>query len=653
MSACPSQGQVWPLDQLFGNLLVGSCKEPDETDQAGKTALHYACGLGALDMVTKLVEAGADVNLKSKSGRTPLARAITQNRLKVVKYLLQNRADANEQTRDERPPLLLAIGMQSEAIAKQLLDHGADPHWRSSWGVTALHAACYDGSAPITRLLLEYEAAVDARDDDGWSPLHYAAQANSKECAELLLAAGGSPLSESSFGSTPFAIAVRRRATSVVEILNSHENSSASSAASLPARLAVALESGYVDLVESLLKGLTRSAISVGVVRDVLALALRTEKQDLEQNLFQQLVENVLKPEGTDERSSEMPEGAVWSDTEEQVLRKSSWGTDVQKAMVLDPVWGHFRGARDLVPDAMLPVAVANRSHDVVKLLLARGADMYRRIGGDDGGFSSSSFSSSSSASSSALQLAINQNSRELVTLMLAEGGRHSTADSSMALLAALEEAGSRGGMTRTDLTKMLIVYGALDADAKTDVAVAAAGADGGDADVVNKNDTGDDDNDSGVGGEPPTDASDGNDIADDPDSGGDDGHRDDRDLGWWTDALVGKWAGDYSYSYGRPDEPTGFEIRAVSRESLSALKKDLILFSGGGEDIVAEFTIHGQIMSGKTVRFVKLYPSFGWMYEGDVDETESGERRLKGRWGRRFGGEPGGQFLVTKERAS
>jgi len=596
-------------DDIF-NQLIGSCKELDAVDENGKTALHHACGLGAIDIVTKLVEAGANVNLKSKSGRSPLIRAMMQKHLNVVKYLLDKGADANEITRTQQAPLFLAIEMESGDIVKLLLDHGADLHWQTLRGVTALHAACSFGSAPIARLLLERQAAVEARDDDGWTPLHYAVQENSKECAELMLAHGASPLVEAEDALTPFAMAVRRRATSVIEIFNSHESTSASTTTSLPARLAVALENGYVDLVESLLKGLTRSTVGGDVVRDILALALKTEQRAL----YNQLSENILKPKGSDNSSVDMYEDAVvWSDTEEKMIRERSWGTDVQRDMVLDPAWRRFPGARDLMPDAMLPVAVANRSHDVVQLLLQRGADMHHRIGGSGGSWSS------------ALQLAVNQNSRELVALMLAESRR--STNNSPALLAALERAGSHSGMTRTDLIKTLIAHGALDADIDDD--------DGENTD----DNVGGTENDSGIEDEQPAAAG----------AGG--GSRADPDPSWWADTLVGKWAGSYSYSYTHSElsDPTEFEIKTVSRESLSALKKNLILFEGGGEDTVAEFTIHGQIMSRRAVRFVKLYPEFGWMYEGLVDKTEGGGWCIKGRWAGQFGGEANGHFMMTK----
>ncbi|PNP52966.1 hypothetical protein THARTR1_06481 [Trichoderma harzianum] len=558
--------------------LIGSCKDIDAADKSGKTALHYACGLGAVDMVKKLVDAGASLNLASKSGRTPLIRAIAQRHTKVVEYLLSKGADANETTRKGHPPLFFAIEAQDEEIAKQLLDHDADPHYQTDWGSTALHEACFVASAPLAQLLLEHGAAVDATDTDGCTPLHYAAQNNSKECTVLMLDSGASPLAGAN-AYTPFTIAVRQRATDVIEAMNSHEERSASGAASLPARLAITLEEGYVDLVARLFESVGWPSLNADLVRDIRTVALKAEQQAI----FHQLKSNVLGLDGPERSSTDMGEEPVWSDEEEEMLRGHYWGSDLQKAMVLDPAWRHFTGARNIVPDAMLPVALANRSHDVVKLLLARSANPYRQLG---------LWSSSSPA-----LLAIKQDSRELVALILAES-RYPAADS---ILLEAVEACARDGLKRDDMAKILITHGALDAN----------------PDAVEDNDDGDD-----------------------------------QDLEWWTRLLVGEWKGSYSYSWDMSEDPTGFHIKTVFERPPTALKKGLILFSGGGEDDIAKFVVYGQVTSKRAVRFVKLYPDFGWAYNGRVEKTPGGECHMKGKWARRFDTSEaqGGYFTLKKE---
>lgn len=560
--------------------LIGSCKDLDAADKSGKTALHYACGLGAIGMVTKLVDAGANPSLASKSGRTPLIRAIRQKHPKVVQYLLEKGADANERTREGQPPLWLAIEMENEEIAKQLLEHNANLRHQNQWGMTALHEACYVGSAPLTRLLLEHGAAVDATDEDGWMPLHYAAEFNEEcACTELMLDSGALLLATENGCSTPFAIAVRRGAKSVIEAMNNHEERSASGADSLLARLGIVLEYGYTDLIAPLLKSCSWPSLNAETVRDIMDVALKDEQQVI----FAQLIANLPNPDGSDKSSTDLYEDPVWSNAEEQILKDEYWGNNAQRAMVLNPAWRRFKGARNIVPDAMLSVALANRSRAVVELLLERGANAYRKLG-------------LGSASSSPLQLAVNQDSRELVALIFAKT-QQPAADN--VLLAAIEDC-SCAGMKLSDMAKLLITHGALDAN---------------------------------------------------PDAVEDNTNRDDPSLDWWTHELVGEWTGSYYQLYESEcdGDSTGFRIERVFGESSAASKKGLILFSGDGKDTVDEFIVHGQIISETTVRFVKLYPRFGWAYKGSIDKVEGGGFHMKGQWGRRFD-KSSGHFVLTKE---
>lgn len=58
-------------------------------DQFCWTPLHHACHTGQLDIIKKLVEAGAAVNTPTFSGATPLMRAIESSRPCCVDYLIK------------------------------------------------------------------------------------------------------------------------------------------------------------------------------------------------------------------------------------------------------------------------------------------------------------------------------------------------------------------------------------------------------------------------------------------------------------------------------------------------------------------------------------------------------------------------------------
>ena len=78
-------GDLAKIKQLAGK----NAQTVNSKDQSGYTALHYACRKGNMEIIRYLVEAGANVNEKTRAGKvTPLQRAAYSGQLETVKYLL-------------------------------------------------------------------------------------------------------------------------------------------------------------------------------------------------------------------------------------------------------------------------------------------------------------------------------------------------------------------------------------------------------------------------------------------------------------------------------------------------------------------------------------------------------------------------------------
>jgi ankyrin repeat protein len=82
-------------------------------------------GPGQLDLVRLLIEAGADINIKSKMNKTPLQVAAQLGELEMVKLLLSKGAspDALE---DELPPVFFALRKKHYEIAHVLIGSKCD-----------------------------------------------------------------------------------------------------------------------------------------------------------------------------------------------------------------------------------------------------------------------------------------------------------------------------------------------------------------------------------------------------------------------------------------------------------------------------------------------------------------------------------------------
>lgn len=104
-------------------------------DIEGKTLLHYAVEAGDLNDVKRLVETGADVNVRvyGVGRRTPFEIALQTGQLEIAKYLLENKVNCT------KTPLSLAVPpcrdwlldlIKNEVIPKDAFN----PQWLDEWG---------------------------------------------------------------------------------------------------------------------------------------------------------------------------------------------------------------------------------------------------------------------------------------------------------------------------------------------------------------------------------------------------------------------------------------------------------------------------------------------------------------------------------------
>lgn len=126
--------------------VLGACNQ-----QPPHSTLIEAARMGALDTITRLLDAGADVNQPAPTGdgwdATPLQHAILARQAGAVRLLLERGADPNHAAGPNSPaPLLLAAGDTDPAFVNLLLAHGADPTVEDENGVTPLARAVSAGT---------------------------------------------------------------------------------------------------------------------------------------------------------------------------------------------------------------------------------------------------------------------------------------------------------------------------------------------------------------------------------------------------------------------------------------------------------------------------------------------------------------------------
>src|SRR3954447_22198999 len=165
---------------------------PTEADSAN--ALHAAVRAGNLKEVTRLLDAGVDVNSPDDLGGTPLLTACWSGHAPIVSLLLSRGANVNAIHREAGASALqYAVLKGRPDLVELLLRAGADVARRYRGGQTVLHLAAARTSVPVLDQLITARADLAATDDRGNTPLDEAVLHNRLETARCLLDRGASP----------------------------------------------------------------------------------------------------------------------------------------------------------------------------------------------------------------------------------------------------------------------------------------------------------------------------------------------------------------------------------------------------------------------------------------------------------------------------
>ena len=208
--------------------LLAKGASPNVPDRDGRTAVHGAARISAVETMRALLDAGGNPNRRDKDGNTPLhlasAAARISGYLATIRLLLAADADPGIANGQGLTPLHIAVTVPEQpAAVEALLAHGADANRRDRRGSTPLHAALGPnpggpgwsggpgaGTPDVVGPLLAKGADPRIVNGDGLTALQlFVREEASGRTAALLLEAGADPDRKYPDGDAPLHAAIR------------------------------------------------------------------------------------------------------------------------------------------------------------------------------------------------------------------------------------------------------------------------------------------------------------------------------------------------------------------------------------------------------------------------------------------------------------
>jgi ankyrin repeat protein len=165
--------------------------ELNKQDHNGNTPLLWAASEGRDDIVTLLVEQGADINCQNYDGETALYLAAARGFTHMVEFLLMNGANLNITNLDGASPLHIAAAEGHLDALRVLVQYGGQPSIvQDEVGDCVLHYAVREGRVEIVQALAcEFRVDLSMKNEDLETPLELAQCLGESAIVQLLWAA--------------------------------------------------------------------------------------------------------------------------------------------------------------------------------------------------------------------------------------------------------------------------------------------------------------------------------------------------------------------------------------------------------------------------------------------------------------------------------
>lgn len=194
-------------------------------DEAGRSPLHYAAMSGRPQLVSLLIERGADVSASDVDGSSILQYAVVNGEPTNVRLLLRHGADRYHPDRNGLAPIHWSALTRNGEIARLFLDSPSAQsliNLTDSNGLIPLHHAAYWGNCEMAGILLSKGSNPNKQTLAGWTPLHHAVQGAKLDMIKLLLRHGAMVDIGELGGMTPLHLSTMMKDEQIVRILSNN-----------------------------------------------------------------------------------------------------------------------------------------------------------------------------------------------------------------------------------------------------------------------------------------------------------------------------------------------------------------------------------------------------------------------------------------------
>ena len=154
---------------------------------------------GRPEVVSMLIDAGADVHVQGQGGATPLHVAAEFGRVDVIGLLLEAGADVDAPDARGATALSDAVFEEEAQAVRALIEAGADVNAANNSGIRALDLACVQGDWQIFEMLIDAGATVPPPEESSVDLLAMAMRRGRVELVDRLLELGATITDDAMF----------------------------------------------------------------------------------------------------------------------------------------------------------------------------------------------------------------------------------------------------------------------------------------------------------------------------------------------------------------------------------------------------------------------------------------------------------------------